>query len=126
MEFLGPVILQKNESVPHDYDQWKQCYRCGRKYATSEVKRESKIDDIVDVEEVEPDSSSSNEIQRVGPNYDSSRRTKRKGRLQRFTDKQSMSRPGRNTIKDPEAIAAIKKGLKVTNYEEYTYQIGQD
>src|SRR5689334_12026114 len=49
LEFLGPVILQKNESVPNDYDQWKQCYRCGRQYANSEVKRESKIDDIVDV-----------------------------------------------------------------------------
>jgi len=112
--------------VPRDYDHWKQCYRCGRKYATSEVKRESKISDIVDVEEVDPDSDSSNEVQPVEAlRYDSrGRKTRRKGRLQQFRDRQNMSRPGRNKIRDPDAIAAIKKGLKVTNYEEC--QIGQD
>lgn len=120
IQYLGPVILRKDEEVPHDYDNWKQCYKCGRKYANSEVKRESKIDDIVDVEEVEPDSSSSSEVQPIAAlRYDSRRKGKGKGRLQRFRDIQNMSR---RRIKDPEAIAAIKRGLKVTNYEEHQSQ----
>jgi hypothetical protein len=100
--------------VPHDYDNWKQCYKCGRKYANSEVKRESKIDDIVDVEEVDPDSDDVIETpERL--RYDS-RGRKSKTRLQKFRDRQNMSR---RKIKDPDAIAAIKKGLNVTNYEEH-------
>src|SRR6266496_1926697 len=55
-QYLGPVILGKNETIPRDHHAMLQCSRCGRKYATSEVKRESEISDIVDVEYVDPGS----------------------------------------------------------------------
>jgi hypothetical protein len=66
------------------------------------------------VEEVDPGSPDSGLLETpVALRYNN---TKRKSRLQQFRDKQNQSR---SKIKDPDALAAIKQGLKVTNYEEH-------
>jgi len=50
-ERLGPRILKPNESVPEDYDNWKQCTACGRVSPTYILRYESELQDIVDVVE---------------------------------------------------------------------------
>lgn len=120
IEYLGPVILEKDESIPSDYHQWRQCYKCGRKYATSEVKRESQISDVVDVDDIDPGSADEIEIA-VAAGFRRTGTTGRKTRLQIWREKQNQSR---SRIKDPDALAAIKKGLTINNYEEY--QVGID
>lgn len=113
IEYLGPVILEKDESIPSDYHQSRQCYKCGRNYATSEVKREAQISDLVDVDEVDPGSG---EIEVAVVGFRRNDTKGRKGRLEIWRENQNQSR---SRIKDPDAIAAIKKGLTINNYEEY-------
>jgi hypothetical protein len=46
---LKPRILMPGETKPRDYDLWRQCWICGLIVPRYELKKESKIKDIVEV-----------------------------------------------------------------------------
>lgn len=35
---LGYLVYKEGEQIPDDYELWRQCYRCGKKYALYEVR----------------------------------------------------------------------------------------
>lgn len=48
---LGERIYLPGESIPHDYDLWKQCHDCGQLVPIYEVKKEAKLQDFVETSE---------------------------------------------------------------------------
>jgi hypothetical protein len=37
------------EKIPHDHDLWKQCHECGQIVPIYEVKKESKLQDFIEI-----------------------------------------------------------------------------
>lgn len=112
---LYPHLLEDEgeEERQADYDKWYQCPKCNCKYRKHEVKHEGRIMDFVDLDDVDDSDGES----MIGAVFKRGRKT----RLQEYRERQGLFRV---TINDPDAIAAIKKGLKVENYKEY--QLGRD
>lgn len=114
---LIPLILddEDEQEKPPDYNRWLQCPSCGKKYKKRDIRREARLTDFVEVDDDDDESDNGY----VGAVFKRGRKT----RLQRYVEDQELQQAG-NPRRDPDALAAIKKGLNVTNYKEY--QIGQD
>ena len=89
------------------FDSWRQCWTCGDIVKINEVKIESSISDVVEVD----DSNIKEEIQPLFTK-------KRKTRLERLREERATG-----SIKDPDVKTALKKEKRVTRYEEY--QVGE-
>jgi hypothetical protein len=94
---------------PSDYNKWLQCPSCGNRFRKQGIQREAQIRDFV---EVDDDDDTDNGY--VGAVFQRGRKT----RLQRYMEEREQRQTG-NPRRDPDALAAIRKGLKVTNYREY-------
>ncbi len=49
LSILGDRIYPPDEIIPHDHDLWKQCHTCGTIVPIYEAKKESKLQDFVEV-----------------------------------------------------------------------------
>lgn len=45
---LGPRIYPEGQPIPHDSDNWLQCYRCGTIISTVHAKHENEFGTIID------------------------------------------------------------------------------
>ena len=99
----GKQVLTEPDS---DFNEWRQCYRCGEIYKIKETKVQGSLGDIVEVDSEE--SVREPHVQVLIPR----KKAKGTGRLQKLRDAKS-------EIKDKEALKAIKQGERVENYNEF-------
>jgi hypothetical protein len=51
LSVLQPRLYKANEPLPHDANRWKQCYRCGKIVSVNDVKHDTEISEVVDIDD---------------------------------------------------------------------------
>lgn len=102
---LNKRIYKETELVfgmlPHDHDDWLQCYHCGNIFLDDRVRQEGKL--RTDLEIAKPSPRETEHWEK--PKH-------RRGFNERLTDQ------NKDEIKDPEVKKALKKGQKLLSYQE--------
>jgi len=113
LEKLGPRIYPKDQPIPYDASNWKQCHRCGDIVAAVHLKHENEIEGIKSV----PDNIyDSNKVvvlsSKGGPSHRRSRA---------IIDQIKKTRPGASRAKDYVDVdldlrSHLNSGKKLVNY----------
>ena len=99
---LGPRLLRYDEVPAADYDRWLQCPRCGKLVSVNDVKHESEISEIIDLDD------NSRRFESLGDKKDMN---KNKGGIIRYKSRSKCKDP------DKEIQQLIDSGVDITIHQ---------